>query len=85
MAERGVYPSPPSPWSAASYTSNYQPLTSAGGGGPFLQTPPGTTFYVIEYDSAGHIWVAPPRVLPDHLQQGPGLDASPDVCMAAVG
>ena len=29
MAEKGAYPSPPSPWSAATYTANFEPLTSA--------------------------------------------------------
>ena len=36
MAEKGAYPSPPSPWSAATYVANYGPLTSSGGGGPFM-------------------------------------------------
>src|ERR1700727_1869858 len=29
MAEKGAFPSPPAPWSAATYVANYQPLTSA--------------------------------------------------------
>jgi len=85
MAEHGAYPSPPSPWSAASYDFDYQPLTSTSGGGPFMQDPPGTTFYVIEYDSAGHIWVAPPRSYQTTYNKGQDFDANPDVCLAAVG
>ena len=35
-AETGGYPTPPSPWSAATYATNYQPLTASSHGGPFL-------------------------------------------------
>ena len=59
-AEIGSYPSPPSPWAAATYATNYQPFTTAGHGGPFLPTAPASTQYVIEYDAAGHVWVEPP-------------------------
>ncbi len=58
-AETGNYPTPPSPWSAATYATNYQPLTAAGHGGPFMPSAPTTTRYVIEYDAAGHVWVEP--------------------------
>ncbi len=85
MAEHGAYPSPPSAWSAASYAANFAPLTASGGGGPFLQTPPGTSFYVIEYDAAGHVWVAPPGSYQATYNQGQDFDANPDVCTAAVG
>ncbi len=84
MAEKGVYPSPPSPWSAATYVANYGPLTSSGGGGPFMANPPHTTSYVIEYDSAGHVWVAPPGSYGPY-NKGQDFDASPDICDAAVG
>ncbi len=85
MAENGAYPSPPSPWSAADYAANFQPLTSATGGGPYLPTPPGTKFYVIEYDSSGHIWIAPPGAYNPTYNPGQDFDAHPDICLAAVG
>ncbi len=85
MAEHGTYPSPPSPWSAASYAANFAPLTASGGGGPFMQTPPGTTFYVIEYDAAGHVWVAPPGSYQVSYNRGQDFDLDPDICTAAVG
>jgi hypothetical protein len=85
MAEKGAYPSPPSPWSAATYVANFQPLTSATGGGPYLPTPPGTKFYVIEYDSSGHVWVAPPGSYGATYNPGQGFDANENVCLAAVG
>ena len=59
MVQKGSFPSP-APWSAAAYAANFAPLTAAGGGGPYLSKPPDTRFYVIEYDSSGHVWVAPP-------------------------
>lgn len=84
MAVKGAYPSPPSPWSAATYVANYQPLTSAGDGGPFMASAPKTTSYVIEFDSAGHIWVAPPGTYGPY-NKGQDFDASPDICDAAIG
>lgn len=83
QAEKGAYPSPPASWSAATYATNYQPLTTASGGGPFLPTPPETKDYVIAYDSAGHIWVTPPGTYGPY---NPGQDFSttPDICNAAV-
>ena len=81
MAEKGAYPSPPSPWSEAAYAANFEPLTSAGD----MKTPPATRFYVIEFDSAGHVWVAPPGSYPATYNPGQSFDANPDVCMAAVG
>jgi hypothetical protein len=84
MAEKGAYPSPPSPWSAATYVANYAPLTSSGNGGPFMPNAPHTTSYVIEYDSAGHVWVAPPGSYGPY-DEGQDIDTSPDICDAAVG
>jgi hypothetical protein len=84
MTEKGVYPSPPAPWSAASYAADYAPLTAASGGGPFLHTPPGIRFYVIEYDSAGHVWIAPPGIYGPY-NKGQDFAAVPDICDAAVG
>lgn len=84
MAAHGAYPSPPAAWSAATYAANYQPLTAASGGGPFLPSPPATRFYVIEYDSAGHIWIAPPGVYGPY-NKGQDFALVPDICDAAVG
>lgn len=83
MARKGSYPTPPSPWSASTYTANYEPLTSAADGGPYMSTPPRTVSYVIEYDSAGHIWVAPPGSYGVY-NRGQDFDANPDICDAAV-
>jgi hypothetical protein len=85
MAEKGAYPSPPSAWSAAAYVADFQPLTSAGGGGPYLPVPPSTNFYVIEYDSSGHVWIAPPGSYHAAYDPGQSFDANPNVCLAAVG
>jgi len=84
QAQKGAYPSPPAPWSAATYADNYSPLTSGAGGGPYLQTQPRSATYVVEYDSSGHVWVAPPGAY-DAYNRGQDFDANPDVCQAAVG
>jgi hypothetical protein len=60
QATNGSYPTPPAGWSAASYPTNFAPLTNAPPPGPFLKMPPGDNRYVILWDSAGHIWVEPP-------------------------
>ena len=83
-ALKGAYPSPPSPWSADTYAADYEPLTVAGGGGPFMAAAPRTTSYVIEYDSAGHVWVAPPGSY-GRYNVGQDIAISPDICDAAVG
>ena len=84
MAEKGAYPSPPAPWSAATYVENYQPLTAASGGAAFLKRAPGTKYYVIEYDSVGHVWIAPPGSYGPY-NKGQDFAADPDICDAAVG
>ena len=84
LAEKGAYPSPPATWSAATYDQNYQPLTAASGAGALLKSPPGTKFYVIEYDSAGHVWVAPPGSYGPY-NKGQDFAAVPNICDAAVG
>ncbi len=71
-------------WSAATYAGNFEPLTAASGGGPFLPSPPGTKYYVIEYDSAGHVWVAPPGAYGPY-NKGQDFAADPNICDAAVG
>jgi len=83
MVQKGSFPSP-APWSAATYAANFGPLTAAGGGGPYLPRPPGTKFYVIEYDSSGHVWVAPPGSYGATYNPGQSFGASTDVCLAAV-
>jgi hypothetical protein len=59
-ATNGGFPTPPSPWSAATYQADYAPLTSSAHHGPFMHSAPTATHYVVEYDSAGHVWVEPP-------------------------
>jgi hypothetical protein len=84
MAEHGAYPSPPGPWTAATYAANYGPLTAPSGGGPFLHLAPGTRSYVIEYDAAGHVWIAPPGQYPATYNSGQDFGLNPNVCLAAV-
>jgi hypothetical protein len=84
MAAHGAYPSPPAAWSAATYTANFQPLTASSDGGPYLPSPPATRFYVIEYDSAGHVWIAPPGAYGPY-NKGQDFALQPDICDAAVG
>jgi hypothetical protein len=60
QATNGSYPTPPAGWSAASYPTNFGPLTNAPPPGPFLKMPPGDNHYVIMWDSSGHVWVEAP-------------------------
>jgi hypothetical protein len=85
QAQKGAYPSPSAPWSAATYAGNYAPLTSAVSGGPYLDGRDlSTAHFVVEYDASGHVWVAPPGAY-DAYNHGQDIDANPDVCLAAVG
>ena len=84
MAERGSFPTPPLPWSAANYIGNFAPLTSGSAGGPFMHSPPSTDDYVVEYDSAGHVWVAPPGTYDTAYNRAQDFDTDPDSCLAAV-
>jgi hypothetical protein len=85
QAQKGAYPAPPAPWSAATYAGNYAPLTSAVGGGPYLDGRElSTAHFVVEYDASGHVWVAPPGAY-DSYNHGQDFSANPDVCLAAVG
>lgn len=84
QARAGTFATPPAPWSAATYAANYAPLTSSSGGGPYLKGPPGTTRYVIEYDGAGHVWVAPPGTYEATFNAGQSFDGNPSICLAAV-
>lgn len=83
-AQKGSYPAPPAAWSAGAYTSNYAPLTSGTDGGPYLHEPPTTNDYVIEYDSTGTVWVAPPNTFGPVSQTNQDVGANPDACDAAV-
>ena len=60
QAATGAYPTPPAPWSATTYPTNFAPLTGATPPGPYLKMPPGDNLYVVLWDSAGHVWVEPP-------------------------
>jgi hypothetical protein len=85
-ASKGSFPSPPDPWSVASYANNYAPLTGSSTGGPWMHSPFTTTNYVIEYDSAGHVWVAPPGSYEATYNPGQSFDRNPGgVCGAAAG
>ena len=79
MAERGSLPSP-APWSAATYAANFEALTAAG----LPAEPPDTKSYVIEFDSSGHVWVAPPGSYGATFNPAQSIDTSTDVCLAAV-
>ncbi len=81
-AARGTNPDPADPWSAATYRADYAPLTGAGSPGPFLKTAPGTQFYVLEYDSAGHVWVESPGQY--DAAYNPANDASNGAACARV-
>jgi hypothetical protein len=84
MAEHGAYPPPPAPWSAATYASNFAPLTAASDGGPFLKSAPDAKFYVVAFDDAGHVWVAPPGAFGPY-NKGQDFSLQPNICEAAVG
>ena len=60
QATNGSYPTPPAAWSAATYPTNFAPLTNGPAPGPFLKMPPGDNHYVVLWDSSGHLWVEPP-------------------------
>jgi hypothetical protein len=60
QATNGSYPTPPADWTAATYATNFAPLTDATPPGPFLRAPLGDTKYVILWDRTGRIWVEPP-------------------------
>jgi hypothetical protein len=84
-AQTGKFPTPPAPWSAATYASNYEPLTSATNSGPFLNVAPSPNNYVIEYDSSGNVWVAPPGQYGATFEPGQGFDTNPSACQDATG
>jgi hypothetical protein len=84
MSQNGSFPTPSSTWSAASYAGNFVPLTGSAHGGPWLRSTPKTSNYVIEYDSSGHVWVAPPGSYGPY-NPGQDFDRNPDICLAATG
>ena len=59
-AHNHAYPVPPAPWGASTYSNDFGPLLGSKTGGPWMSQPLETTHYVIEYDSAGNVWVEPP-------------------------
>ena len=83
-AQKGSFPEPPAAWTAQTYTSNYAPLTSGVGGGPYLHVPPATGDYVIEYDSLGNVWVAPPGNFETAMQPDQTLAGNSADCQLAV-
>ena len=78
QASTGAYPTPPAAWGATTYATNFAPLTGATAPGPFLKMPPGDTFYVVLWDSAGHVWVEPPGTFT------PTYDAANDATNAST-
>ena len=77
QAQNGAYPAPPSAWSAATYTSNYSPLTThTSKGGPYLHGAISTTHYVVEYDAAGDVWVELPGQYDATYNPAHSLDVS---------
>jgi hypothetical protein len=59
QATTGANAAPPAQWSAATYPTNFSPLTDASRPGPYLKMPPSDDHYVVEFDSAGQVWVEP--------------------------
>jgi hypothetical protein len=84
QAQKGSFPDPTAPWSAETYASNYGPLTTGGGGGPYLNGIPSTADYVVEYDSSGNVWVAPPNTFEPSFVANQSLQANPNACEDAV-
>lgn len=80
MVQKGSFPTPPSPWSAASYAANFGPLIPQ-----YMHSPPATGSYVVEYDSSGHVWVAPPGSYSVGYNPGEDFSANPNACDAAGG
>jgi hypothetical protein len=80
----GSYPIPPKAWSASTYKANYADLTSGVKGGPWLRTAPSTDAYVIKYDAAGNVWVAPPGTYHAAYDSSQGLGADSNACHVAV-
>lgn len=77
QAQNGAYPTPPSAWTAATYTANYSPLTTqTSKGGPYLHAAISTTHYVVEYDSIGHVWIEPPGQYDATYDPAHSLDVS---------
>ncbi len=73
--DNGAYPLPPNRWSASTYAANYARLTSGVDGGPWLDKAPSTDAYVVEYNSAGDVWVAPPGTYETLYEPTQGLDS----------
>ena len=84
MAGKGALPLAPRAVERRHLCRQLRTTDGATDGGPFLRGAPGTKFYVIEYDSAGHVWVAPPGVFGPY-NKGQDFALQPNICDAAVG
>lgn len=82
QAQKGSFPDPTAPWSAETYASNYGPLTT--GDTPYLNASPSTAEYVVEYDSSGNVWVAPPNTFDPSFVATESIEANPNACADAV-
>jgi hypothetical protein len=78
MVQKGAFPTPPSPWSAAAYAGNFAPLIPQ-----YLHSAPRTGSYAIEYDSSGHVWVAPAGSYGATYNPGQDFSTNPNVCVVA--
>jgi len=83
-ADTGSLPIPTSQWNSASYLSNYGLLTTGTQGDTFLAHAPPTSHYVIEYDSAGNVWVAPANTFELSYTSGQDVAVNGNACQAAV-
>jgi Domain of unknown function (DUF4190) len=83
-AETSSLPVPTTAWSAGSYASNYGPLTTGAQGDTFLSAAPATSNYVVEYDSAGDVWVGPPNSFEQSYNPNQDLGVNAEACRSAV-
>jgi Domain of unknown function (DUF4190) len=83
-AETGSLPVPTAAWSAGSYASNYGPLTTGAQGDTFLAAAPATSNYVVEYDSAGDVWVGPPNSFEQSYTPNQDQGVNAEACQSAV-
>jgi hypothetical protein len=82
-AQNHAYPVPALSWSAANYVQNFTPLVADANHGPFMpeQYIPSTAHYVIDYDSTGKVWIAPPNTFGTRITAS---TTSPDQVCAQV-
>jgi hypothetical protein len=65
----GEFPPLAKPWSPSSYKVNFGALLAHQNGGPFMQAALDPTQFVIEYDHSGNVWVEPPGVFEQAVDQ----------------